>query len=108
LARKERREHANRYAAANDAQDVLDFHQLGPLDGKTIKQMTQAFIESAHAKQLTCVRIVTGKGNRSKGDPLVGPQVRRTLNALAREGRVRAFQSERLDRGGDGAMRIEI
>ena len=107
-AAKDRREHTNRYAGAHDAQAVLDFHGLGSIDGKTVKQKTEAFIRASKARQLTCVRIVTGKGNRSMGEPLVGPQVRRTLQALAKEGLVLAFQAERLDRGGEGALRVDL
>ena len=108
VARKERRTHANRYAGSNDAQAVLDFHGHGALDGQTVKQMTEAFIKEARAKGHTCVRIVTGKGNRSQGKALVAPQVRRTLGALSKDGLVSDFHTERIDRGGDGALRIEL
>lgn len=99
---------ANRYAHLGEPEDELDFHGLGPLQGKEIKRRTVDFVRAAGKRGLQRVRIVTGKGLHSAGKPVVRPQVERTLRSLEAEGVVRAFRSERQDRGGDGAFLVHL
>jgi len=108
VGQKKRRTHENRYADALAPQDVLDFHEFGLINGQTVKRETERFIRRARSRGYTCVCIVTGKGRRSRGRPLVAPQVKRTLQTLKADGQLRSVQPERLDRGGEGALRIEL
>ncbi|MDA1193854.1 MAG: Smr/MutS family protein [Planctomycetota bacterium] len=99
---------ANRYAGANEPDDILDFHTLGPVQSGEVKRCTEAFVRASAKAGHARLRIVTGKGLHSSGDPVVKPQVARTLRALEIEGLVAGFAPERLDRGGDGAFVVTL
>lgn len=88
---------------------MLDFHGRGAgFESKQVRAETLRFLDDARRRGLHQVRIVTGRGLHSRGEPVVRPQVERTLRELEREGRVRGFQTERVDRGGDGAFRVDL
>lgn len=99
---------ANRYAHLREPDDELDFHGTGPIRGAEIKRRTIDFIRAAAKRGCTRVRIITGQGRHSAQGPVVKPQVERTLAALEDEGTVRTWRPERLDRGGDGALLVEL
>jgi len=98
----------NRYGHLNEPQAVLDFHDQGSLSGQAIQQRTRAFIEDAVSAGHARVRIITGKGLHSRGEPRARPQVLRTLGRLEGEGLIRAFQAETLQAGGEGALRVDL
>ena len=98
----------NRYGHLNEPQAVLDFHDRGGLSGQVIQQETRAFIEAAVSAGHARVRIITGKGLHSRGEPRAKPQVLRTLGKLEREGLIRAFHAETLQAGGEGALRVDL
>lgn len=106
--RRPRRRAEKRFAAQVEAQAELDFHGLGPLTDGDVSRRTRAFVEEARREGLERVRIVVGQGRHSAGEPRVGPWVRRTLARLEREGRVRQFHDERVDRGGAGAVFVRL
>lgn len=94
----------NKYSHFQQPEATLDFHDLGVLDGATVKRMTSEFVADAQARGLCRVRLITGKGRHSKGDPLVKPQVQRTLEELRRAGVIESFADARIDQGGAGAV----
>ena len=98
----------NKYAHFQQPEAELDFHDRGILDGSTVKRMTEAFVEECRKKGLRRVRIITGKGKGSQGAPLVGPQVRRTLEALRRADIVTTFGDAKVTEGGHGAVDVML
>ena len=98
----------NRYAGHNEPEDVLDFHELGRVSNTDVKRETLAFIQDARGRGLARVRIVTGKGNRSAGKPIVRPQVERTLRQLEQDGTITSYRPEKLGAGGDGAFFVKL
>lgn len=99
---------ANKYAHFGEPEATLDFHDELVFDRATVKRMTESFIRDAVARGLQRVRIVTGKGLHSSGPPLVGPQVRRTLEQLRREGAVARFADAKVRDGGEGAVDVVL
>lgn len=95
---------ANRYAGLSEPEDVLDFHELGRVSNSDVKRATLAFIQDARGRGLQRVRIVTGKGRRSAGRPIVKPQVERTLRQLEQDDEITSYRTEKLSAGGDGAF----
>ena len=98
----------NRYASHNEPEDVLDFHEFGRITSTDVKRETLAFLEDARKRGLSRVRIVTGKGNRSRGTPVVRPQVERTLKQLERSGAIASYRLEQVGKGGDGAFFVRL
>lgn len=98
----------DKYRHLQEPEAEFDFHDRGVLDGAKVKQMTEEFVRASVRQGLRRVRIVTGKGRRSQGAPLVGPQVRRTLTALQREGIVLRFTDSRVGEGGEGAVDVVL
>ena len=79
--------------------DELDLHQM--TSAVAAKAMAGFLDESRRAGRL-CVRIVHGKGLRSKGD---GPVLKRLADRMLRQRRdVLAFRSARAAEGGTGAV----
>jgi DNA-nicking Smr family endonuclease len=64
----------------------------------------EAFLDRCHAEQLTCVRVVTGKGRSSPGYQSVIREV--TLDSLRLEPRVLAYSSAPPSDGGSGAFYV--
>jgi DNA-nicking Smr family endonuclease len=104
----DRRRATNRYAHLSEAQAVLDYHGLGVLSPDRIRELCRDFIEDARDRGLSRVRIVTGKGRNSANGPVVKPTVTSLLKKMEREGIVRSHQIERFDRGGDGALVVDL
>lgn len=98
----------NRYADLQEPEDVLDFHDLGRVSNTEVKRETLAFLADASTRGLTRVRIVTGRGNRSAGKPIVRPQVERTLRRLEQDGEIESFRTEKIGAGGDGAFFVRL
>lgn len=104
----ERRRSTNRYEALNEPQGILDFHGDHSITGQQVKHQTIAFIQKSVESGHHRVRIITGKGVHSKGDPIVSPQVHRTLQSLVEEGLVRNYRTENDHDGGKGAYRVDL
>ncbi len=98
----------NRYAHQNEPEDVLDFHDLGRVSNSDVKRETLAFVRAASKRGLERIRIVTGKGRRSAGKPVVKPQVERTLRQLEQDGEITSFRAEKVTAGGDGAFFVRL
>ena len=96
----------NKYSHLQDPDDSFDFHDRGILDGSQVKQLTEEFVADARRRGLRRVRLVTGRGVHSAGDPVVGPQVRRTLEALRKVGIVERFGDAKVFEGGEGAVDV--
>ena len=82
------------------AADTIDLHHMNV---ETAKQVLLDFLDHALARQLSCVRIVHGKGLRSKNLP----QLKMLTNRVLRKHpRVVAFASCRPVDGGTGAANV--
>ena len=80
-------------------QDVLDLHGL---TGDEAAEATAAFLADCRKRGLRCVRIVHGKGLRSRGrEPVLKRRVRRQL---MRRSEVLAYVEPRQVHGGSGAV----
>lgn len=80
-------------------QDVLDLHQMNLA---AAQESIRWFLAEAHATDLRCVRIIHGKGLRSKA---AGPVIKAlTDRLLRRRDDVVAFASARPAQGGTGAV----
>ncbi|MFV2072977.1 MAG: Smr/MutS family protein [Thermoanaerobaculales bacterium] len=73
-------------------EDSLDLHPFSPRD---IPDVVSSFLEAAHAKGLTEVRLIHGRG--------IGVQRERVQNLLARHPLVDGFHDAPPERGGWGA-----
>ena len=91
-----RRLRRGRYSIA----DSLDLHQMNEA---TAARVLKEFIEMAAAKRMGCVRIIHGKGLRSRNGPKLKIMTRRLLS---RHPLVLAFASCRPVDGGTGAVSI--
>lgn len=80
--------------------DTMDLHHM---DVATAKQVLLDFLEHCTARQLGCVRIIHGKGLRSKGLPLLKIMTNRVLRKYPA---VVAFASCRPVNGGTGATDV--
>jgi DNA-nicking Smr family endonuclease len=91
-----------------DGVPELDFHGRPGLVAQVVHREVLAFIARCRTAGITRARVVTGKGLHSEGRPVVRPQVERTLRRLMASGEVRLFHTERLDAGGEGALRVDL
>lgn len=98
----------NKYRHLQEPQATLDFHDEGVLDGSAVKRATESFIAECLGRGFERVRLITGKGRHSKGRPVVGPQVRRTLEALEAAGKVVSFGDAKVGEGGAGAVDVVL
>jgi DNA-nicking Smr family endonuclease len=80
--------------------DTIDLHHM---DVPTAKQVLLDFLEQSLHRGLSCVRIVHGKGLRSRDLPRLKPMTNRVLRKHAR---VIAFASCRPIDGGTGACDV--
>lgn len=79
--------------------DELDLHQM---TADVAKRAIQIFLAECLAQDRLCVKIITGKGMRSKGD---GPVLKGLTDRLLRLRKdVLAFRSARYNDGGSGAV----
>ncbi|MFT5351869.1 MAG: DNA-nicking Smr family endonuclease [Gammaproteobacteria bacterium] len=81
-------------------EDHLDLHQMNEM---TAANALLAFIDSANKKGIGCVRVVHGKGLRSRKGPVLKQMTRRLLR---RHPLVMAFASCRPADGGTGAVNV--
>ena len=77
--------------------DVFDLHPFAPRD---IAAATEAYLEAAHDKGLSCVRIIHGRG--------IGVSRERVRDILARTPFVLSFQDAPLEAGGRGATVADL
>lgn len=105
---EERRRAVNRYEHLSSAQAELDYHDRGVLSPDEIRALCRDFITTAKKRGHSRVRIITGKGRNSSNGPVVKPTVIALLNKMRREGLIRDHQTERFDRGGDGALAVDL
>lgn len=98
----------NKYAHFNRPDAVLDFHELGPVDGSEVNRVCERFLRDSAKANMRMVRIITGKGVHSRGAPLVAPQVRRTVERLRKEGLVADYAPAKVFEGGDGALDVRL
>lgn len=80
--------------------DTVDLHHM---DVKTAKQVLVDFLAQSTARQMGCVRIIHGKGLRSRNLPLLKIMTNRVLR---KHPRVVAFASCRPIHGGTGATDV--
>lgn len=79
----------------------LDLHSL---NAEAARAALNRFLAGAGDRMITCVKIIHGKGLRSKGD---GPVLKRLVNHwLRRHPAVVAFASARANDGGTGAVYV--
>jgi DNA-nicking Smr family endonuclease len=82
-------------------EEVCDLHGLRVEDAKAA---VRGFLAEALARNLRCVRIIHGKGNRSGPR---GPVIKTAVNMILRKtGPVLAFTSARRIDGGTGAINV--
>lgn len=79
--------------------DEIDLHQM---TAEIARRVIHDFIDNAIATNKFCVKIITGKGMRSKSD---GPVLKRLTDKILRQRKdVLAFRSARYNDGGSGAV----
>lgn len=82
-------------------QDEIDLHQM---NAAAAESSIRLFLAEARLHDLRCVRIIHGKGLRSKSQ---GPVLKRlTEHMLRQRGDVLAFASGRTSQGGTGAVLV--
>lgn len=95
----------NKYAHLAEPKATLDFHNHGVLTEYEICSLAQQFVENALSKGFTKILIITGKGLHSKEGPVIEPLLREFLPTIPG---VRSVLTARRDRGGEGALEVEI
>jgi len=95
----------NKYAHLSQPQAVFDFHGMGIVTPEEICEKAAHFVKFSFQKGLKKVLIVTGKGLHSKKGPVVGPVLESFLPTLDA---VKSVVKARRDRGGEGALEIEL
>lgn len=79
----------------------LDLHHM---NAEAARESLGAFIEESRRRMLTCIKVIHGKGLRSKAD---GPVLKRLVSHwLRRHPAVLAFASARPNDGGTGAVYV--
>ncbi len=86
-------------------QAELDYHGLGILTRDEICSRAQDFIQDCADRGMHTVLIITGKGTHSERGPVIRPLLRKFLPQLPLVQRV---SMARRDRGGDGALEVEL
>ncbi|MDF2379655.1 MAG: Smr/MutS family protein [Candidatus Gracilibacteria bacterium] len=102
---KDLRQQGNKYAHLSGPQDVLDYHDMGILTQDDIQNIAEDFLQKCKDKGARKALIITGKGIHSMNGPVIGPTLRRYLPRLAT---VHSVQTARRDRGGEGALEVEL
>lgn len=95
----------NKYAHLSEPQATLDFHNRGILTEHEICSLAQQFVEDSLSKGFHRILIITGKGLHSKEGPVIEPLLREFLPTLPS---VRSVLTARRDRGGEGALELEL
>ena len=81
-------------------EDTIDLHHM---DVRTARQVLADFLDHAMANRLGCVRVIHGKGLRSRTLPRLKMMTKRVL---AKHPSVIAFASSRPVAGGTGATEV--
>lgn len=95
----------NKYAHLSDPQATLDFHGKGILSPENICEMAKDFVESSFQKGHRKILVITGKGIHSRESPVIAPLLQEFLPRLPQ---VKSVMKARRDRGGEGALEIEL
>lgn len=106
VKKKIRKQKVNKYAEMNPIEDKLDFHDRGKLYPEDIEEICDNFLTHCKRRKYKKVLIITGKGlHSSEGGPVVKPVV---ISFLKNDKRVFSFVEARRDRGGSGALEVEL
>ena len=105
MARKKDRPRGDKYAFLHESQAELDFHGRGMLRQEEICRITEVFIEDAVKKGFKRLLIITGKGLHSSDGPVIKPLLSWYLHKLPS---VKSAVTARRDRGGEGALEVEL
>jgi DNA-nicking Smr family endonuclease len=82
-------------------QDEIDLHQM---TAEVARMAISGFLAEAHQRGLQCVKLIHGKGLRSRA---AGPVIKRLVDRMLRQrDDVIAFASARAEQGGTGAALI--
>lgn len=92
------KEEEARRLAALEPQASIDLHGLGAVDAASA---LEDFLQRSSRAGLEKVLVVHGKGNHSRGEPVLGKVARRVIEASPLAGRFGVAERER---GGGGAM----
>lgn len=95
----------NKYAHLSQPQATLDYHGMGVLTPDEIRVKAEDFVKSCTRKGYKKILIVTGKGIHSKSGPVIGPLLEDFLPGLDE---VKSVLKARRDRGGEGALEVEL
>jgi len=102
---KQLRAQGNKYAHLAKPQVSFDYHDQGILTQAEICRLAEDFLNECAAKKINKALIITGKGIHSSQGPVIGPTLRDYLPSLPL---VKSVQTARRDRGGEGALEIEL
>ena len=106
MSKKKKSPKTNKYDNLSKPQAEFDFHDLGVLTPKEIRDHVWDFLKTAKSRGLNKVIIITGKGLHSKnGAPVVKPTVKKYLESKPFVTRV--YEGRR-DRGGAGALEVVL
>ncbi len=103
--RKKDKSRGNKYAHLNQPQAELDYHDRGKMTEHEIKSLAKDFVEECAERGMKKVLIITGKGLHSEQGPVIRPMIRQFLHRLPQ---VVSVETARRDRGGDGALEVEL
>jgi DNA-nicking Smr family endonuclease len=82
-------------------QDEIDLHQM---TAEVARTAISGFLAEAHQRGLHCVKLIHGKGLRSRA---AGPVIKRLVDKMLRQrDDVVAFASARSEQGGTGAALV--
>lgn len=95
----------NKYAHLSSPQAVFDFHGRGVLTEQQICSLAQLFVFESIENGYSRVLIVVGKGLHSQDWPVIGPLLMRFLPTMKE---VKSVKTARRDRGGDGAIEVQL
>jgi len=106
MAKKKKSVRKEKYANLAAPKAELDFHELGLLTRKEIIGKLNNFIDECAKKNLDKILVITGKGLHSiNQNAVVKPTV---LKALSNNDQVESFTLARRDRGGEGAVEVNL
>jgi DNA-nicking Smr family endonuclease len=104
-SRKKAQSRGNKYAHMNLPQAELDYHDRGQMTEHEIKSIAKDFVEECSERGMKKILIITGKGLHSAQGPVIRPMIRAYLKKLPQ---VVSVETARRDRGGDGALEVEL
>jgi DNA-nicking Smr family endonuclease len=82
-------------------QDEIDLHQMS---AEVAREVVASFLDASQRRGLGCVKIIHGKGLRSRAE---GPVLKRLVDRMLRQrDQVIAFASAQANQGGTGAVLV--